>query len=71
MIEHNNEFYQNLAYKWAPINYQHIRLTSVNNYYQTKKDLLVPITLNFYKQKKGQFGIMLGYKKHPREATKD
>ncbi|MDQ2686177.1 MAG: hypothetical protein M3Y25_10095 [Thermoproteota archaeon] len=50
MIEHNSEFYQKLAFKWAPINYQHIRLFSKNNYYQTKKDLLVPITLNFYKQ---------------------
>jgi hypothetical protein len=52
MIEHNSEFYQKLAFKWAPINYQHIRLISADNYYQTKKDLLVPITLKFYKQKK-------------------
>jgi hypothetical protein len=52
MIKHNSEFYRNLSFKWAPINYQHIRLYSANNYYQTKKDLLVPINLNFYKQKK-------------------
>lgn len=52
MTKHNSEFYRNLAFKWAPINYQHIRLTSRNNHYETKKDLLVPIDLNFYKNKK-------------------
>jgi len=52
MNKHNSDFYHYLAFKWAPINYQHVRLHSGNNYYQTKKDLLVPITLNFYSQKK-------------------
>jgi hypothetical protein len=52
LCEHNSEFYQKLAFKWGPITYQHIRITPRNNYYQTKKDLLVPINLNFYKIKK-------------------
>ena len=52
MPSHNTGFYHKLAYKWAPINYQHIKLFSANGYYQTKKDLLVPIDLDFYKQKK-------------------
>ena len=40
--------YYDLVLKWAPINYQYIRLDEDNDYYQTKKDLLCPVNLDCY-----------------------
>jgi len=52
MIQHDNSFYSKLALKWAPINYQYIRLDTYNNYYNIKKDLIVPVNLEYYKKNK-------------------
>jgi tetratricopeptide (TPR) repeat protein len=41
-----------LALKWAPIDYQYIRLDPDNNNYSIKKDLIVPVDLQFYKNDK-------------------
>jgi len=41
--------HKNLALKWAPINLQFIRLDPENDYYSLKKDLVVPVDLQYYK----------------------
>jgi hypothetical protein len=48
MVENENEFYGNLVLRWAPIDYQYIRLNTNSNY-DIKKDLVVPVDLQFYK----------------------
>jgi len=52
MIEHDNSFYSKLVLKWAPINYQYIRLDTNDNNYNIKKDLIVPVNLEYYKNNK-------------------
>ena len=48
MIEDENEFYGNLVMRWAPVDYQYIRLDTNSNY-NIKKDLVVPVDLQYYK----------------------
>jgi hypothetical protein len=47
--------YFEIALKWAPVNYQYIRISEGNNHYQTKKDLPCPINFECYgKDAQGQ-----------------
>ncbi len=52
-VGHFDGLYSNLVLKWAPINYQFIRLDSENNNYNLKKDLVVPVYLQYYKSNNG------------------
>jgi hypothetical protein len=46
-----NDFYTSLALKWAPIDYQYIRLDANKSSYNVKKDLVVPVDLQYYGKK--------------------
>ena len=48
----NRDSYSELAYNWAPINYQYISLD--NDDYQTKKDLLCPVNFGCYDVNKNE-----------------
>lgn len=50
--EDNYSYYKNLALKWAPVNYQYVRLDTKNNNYNLKKDLIVPVNLEYFKSVK-------------------
>ena len=47
------DFYADLSLKWAPVDFQYVRLNLANNSYDIKKDLIVPVDLQFYKDDKG------------------
>jgi hypothetical protein len=51
-MEHDSSFYNKLALRWAPVNYQYIRLDTKNGNYNIKKDLIVPVNLEYYKKNK-------------------
>jgi hypothetical protein len=53
MVDYENNRYFDLALKWAPIDYQYIRLGSNESDYNMKKDLVVPVDLQNYKNREG------------------
>jgi hypothetical protein len=46
-----NDFYAGLALKWAPIDYQYIRIDTNRLSYNVKKDLVVPVDLQYYRKR--------------------
>ena len=51
MGNYSEGFYHELALKWAPVNYQYINLSDHDCHYYTKRDLLMPVNMNCYRQK--------------------
>lgn len=48
MDNQSESFYYELAFKWAPVNYQYIDLSDSDNNYNTKRDLIVSVNLECY-----------------------
>jgi hypothetical protein len=55
MFDIEIDHYTDLALRWAPIDYQYIRLDSYSDHYSIKKDLVVPVDLQYYKSDKKDF----------------
>jgi hypothetical protein len=51
-MEHDSSFYSKLALRWAPVDYQYIRLDTKHGNYNIKKDLIAPVNLEYYKKNK-------------------
>lgn len=48
-MSYSDKFLDELALRWAPVNYQYINLGGKDDHYYTKQDLILPVNFEYYK----------------------